>query len=322
MVGWVGILLLGCLPIFRFGLYSSGNDAALMLPGPRVVLNAPSPALDKLKQDSSGPFRVAGLESSLVGDYSAVYDLESIFSCAPLTSGEFMTLVRSFPGANLHDGWVLDIDPDQAQPLLSLLNVKYLLISPDSRALSTPNFRLVDRSDFGVLENTQVWPRAFFANQVISIASTGEFVKYLVANGRQPFAALTPTELATQPGLSRLETDSPAVISPATHFRLTANTTEFDVHAASAGVVCLTEGQAKDFTAWANHQPKAVLTVNQAFKGMYLDQPGDYHIQFTYRPRHWGLACGLFGLAAGAAMLFVALGLVREGKLMSADHND
>jgi hypothetical protein len=325
-IGWVGIIILGFLPVFRFGLYyfgseAIGDDAALLLPGPRVALNAPSPALDKLKQDPSGPFRVAGLETSLEGDYSAVYGLESIFSCAPLSNGEFIDLVRASPGVNSHDVWKLELAPDQAQPLLSLLNVKYLLVSPDSSALRTPNFRLADRSDFGVLENPQVWPRAFFANQVVSLASTGEFVQHLVANGRQPFVALTPSELATQPGLSRLASVIPALISPATRFRLTANTTEFDVHASSAGVVCLTEGQAKDFTALANHTPKAVLTVNRAFKGIYLDQPGDYHVQFNYRPRHWRLACALFGLAAGAAMILAILSLTHEGKVLSARHS-
>jgi hypothetical protein len=318
-VGWVGIIILGLLPIFRFGLYNFGDDSSLMLPGPRVALNAPSPALEKLKQDQSGPFRVAGLQSCLAGDYSAVYELESIFSCAPLSNGEFIDLVRASPGVNFHGGWMPDIEPDQAQPLLNLLNVKYLLVSPDGSARGTHNFRPANRSDFGVLENLQVWPRAFFANQVVSIASTGEFIKQLMRNGRQPFAALTPIELATQPGLSRLATVSPALISPATHFRLTANTTEFDVHAVSAGVVCLTEGQAKGFTASANNQPKAVLTVNRAFKGIYLDQPGNYHVQFKYRPRHWRQACALFMLAAGGAMVFAILSLTRKGKQMSGD---
>jgi hypothetical protein len=44
----------------------------------------------------------------------------------------------------------------------------------------------------------------------------------------------------------------------------------------------------------ANNEPKGVLTVNRAFKGVYLDKPGNYHIEFIYRPRHWRLACCLF----------------------------
>ena len=76
-LGWVGIIILGFIPNFRFGLYHRGNDALLMLPGPRVTLNAPSRAIDKIKMDQSGPFRVVGLELSLMGDYSAVYGLKT-----------------------------------------------------------------------------------------------------------------------------------------------------------------------------------------------------------------------------------------------------
>jgi hypothetical protein len=76
-------------------------------------------------------------------------------------------------------------------------------------------------------------------------------------------------------------------------------------------MVCLTEGQAKDFTARANNQAREVLTVNRAFKGIYLDRPGDYHIQFIYRPRHWQLACTCFWIAAGAVLILSGMNLFR-----------
>jgi len=76
-------------------------------------------------------------------------------------------------------------------------------------------------------------------------------------------------------------------------------------------MVCLTEGQAKDFTAKANNESKEVLTVNRAFKGIYLEQPGDYHIKFIYRPRHWRLACACFWISAGAVILWVLTSIIR-----------
>ena len=108
-----------------------------------------------------------------------------------------------------------------------------------------------------------------------------------------------------------METVSPAAISSATNYRLLPNSTEFDVHAPAAGVVCLTEGQARDFTAKANNEPKEVLTVNRAFKGVYLDKPGDYNIKFTYRPRHWQLACTLFWISTGAVLALVTADFIR-----------
>ena len=133
ILGWVGIIILGFIPNFRFGLYHRGNDTLLMLPGPRVILNTPSKAIDKIKTDKSGPFRVVGLQWNFMGDYSAVYELEDIRSCAPLSNGEFMDLIRSFPGMKLSNYWMLEVaDPVRAQPLLNLLNVKYLLAPPDA----------------------------------------------------------------------------------------------------------------------------------------------------------------------------------------------
>jgi hypothetical protein len=161
------------------------------------------------------------------------------------------------------------------------------------------------------VENLEVWPRAFFSDQVNSISSTEEFIQQLSENGKEPLIALTPEEIEKQPGLRQLQTVKKAIIAAATNYRLLPNSTAFDVHAASAGVVCLTEGQAGDFIARANNEPKEVLTVNRAFKGVYLDQPGDYHLEFIYRPRHWRLACALFWIAAGSVIVLASASFVR-----------
>jgi hypothetical protein len=263
---------------------------------------------------------VVGLRWNFFGDYSAVYGLEDIRSCAPLSSGGFINLIRNFPGMNFSRDWVIELaDPVAAQPLLNLLNVKYLLTSPDVNLPTEPDFRIADRSDFGVLENLEVWPRAFFCDQVVSVSSNEEFIHLLLANGKQPFIALAPEEINKQPGLQQLATTNPAAISPATRYQLLPNSTAFDVHAAAPGMVCLTEGQARDFTARANGEPKAVLTVNRAFKGVYLDRPGDYHLEFTYRPHHWWLACALFWLSAGSVIaLMVMRGIRTRGQRKTA----
>ena len=207
-----------------------------MLPGPRVVLNAPSQAIDEIQADKSDPFRVVGMQWNLFGNYSAVYGLEDIRSCAPLSNGEFINLIRKFPGVELRKGWIIEVvAPFAAQPLLNLLNVKYLLIPPRVVLQEGLDFRLKDRSDFGIEENLEVWPRAFFSDQVVSISSTEEFIQQLSENGKQPFIALTPEEIEKQPGLRQLETARKATVAAATNYRLLPNSTAFDIHAPSAG---------------------------------------------------------------------------------------
>ena len=254
----------------------------------------------------------SGLQWNFMGDYSAVYELEDIRSCAPLSNEEFMDLIRSFPGVKLSQYWMMEVaDPVQAQPLLNLLNVKYLLAPTNIIIRGKPDFRLTGKSDFGILENLRVWPRAFFSDKVVSISSNEKFINHLLKNGQQPFIALTREEIEKQPGVQQLETTNQAAISPATNYRLFPNSTEFDIHAPSAGMVCLTEGQAKDFTAKANNESKEVLTVNRVFKGIYLDQPGDYHIKFIYRPRYWRLACVCFWISAGVVIMLASMSIIR-----------
>ena len=312
--GWAGIIILAFIPHFRFGLYNFGKDAWLMLPGERTVLDARSPAIDRVKADTSEPFRVTATGMNFYGDYSAVYGFEDIRSCAPLSSVEFVGLMKNVPGVEYMGGWQFRVtNAVAAQPLLNLLNVKYLFGSPQVSLQQGLDFRIVNRSDFGVVENLEAWPRAFFSDKVVSIPTSGEFINHLLANGKHPFIALSPEEIQKQPGLQQLETTTNAVISPATNYQLLPNSTAFDIHAPSAGVVCLVEGQARDFTATANNESRQVLTVNRAFKGVYLDKPGDYHVKFTYRPRYWRLACTLFWIAAGSTIALTYMIVLRAG---------
>ena len=200
-----------------------------------------------------------------------------------------------------------------AQPLLNLLNVKYLLTDPKIRVeiQDGEGYRIAGRNDFLVLENSEAWPRAFFSDRVVSNASTAEFIHQLSEGGKHPFVSLSRNEIERQPGLQSLENTRPATITPATNYRLLPNSTAFDVHAPSAGVVCLTEGQTKDFTAKANNEPKEVLTVNRAFKGVYLDKPGDYHIEFVFRPRYWRLACAWFWVSVGGVVALATMSAFR-----------
>ena len=304
---WTGILLLGLTAQFRFGSYVLGDKSLLLLAGPRMMMDAASPALARIKSDDPGVFRVAGLQKNLLGDYAAVYGLEDIRSCKPLANRDYMDLVRNFPGVEFSREWFIEIaDPVAAQPLLNLLNVKYLLTKSGSTWSPAGDFRWADQSDFGVMENQAVWPRAYFTDRVIPISTTSEFIRQLKRDGQHPFVALVPSELAKEPGLRAL-TDTPsAVVTAATHYQLRANSTAFNVQAGSAGMVCLLEGQARDFTATANGEPKTVFTANRAFKAIYLDHAGDYHIEFTFRPHHWRLACGLFLVAAGILVLLTS----------------
>jgi hypothetical protein len=60
------------------------------------------------------------------------------------------------------------------------------------------------------------------------------------------------------------------------------------------------------------------LTVNRAFKGLYLEKPGEYHIEFVYRPRYWRMSCALFWIAFLGVAAIVAGGARRTDAARSA----
>ncbi|HEX2099590.1 MAG TPA: hypothetical protein VHF69_02945, partial [Candidatus Synoicihabitans sp.] len=89
----------------------------------------------------------------------------------------------------------------------------------------------------------------------------------------------------------------------ATNYRLTTNSTSFDIEAPSAGVVVLLEAYLKnDFKVEINSRPSGYFRVNHAFKGVVLPAAGRYRISCTYRPPLFVL--GLY-LAAGGLLVTI-----------------
>jgi hypothetical protein len=108
---------------------------------------------------------------------------------------------------------------------------------------------------------------------------------------------------------------STRAIVPARNYRLTSNTTSFDIEASGPGIVALQEAfLRKDFRVTLNGQPAVCLRVNHAFKGVYVPAAGSYRVSFEYWPAEFSLALGLAG--AGLALL-LAGGIVgwRMGSL-------
>ncbi len=308
ILAWFIVILVGFIPQYRFAFYNFGDPLLLMIPGNRSDLTAPSLAIDKIKNDKTGPFRVTGVREILIGDTSAIYNLEDIRSSTPVANKDFISLASGIPGITFIPGdWRIRLDdPSTAQPLLNLLNVKYILAPPSTTMLGKVNFKVFDKSDFLVLTNPDAWPRAFFSNQIVPISSTEYFIQYLKAHSKTPFIAIDDDEIAEYPFLQNEQLKAENVITAATNYQLLPNSTSFDIHASSDGVVCLTEGQAHDFYAIVNHEYREVLTVNRAFKGVYLEKAGDYHIEFIYRPHYWIFACTLFWISiTGIATLLI-----------------
>ena len=298
--GWIAIILLGFVPCLRHGLYTFGDETLLMKPGKRESLDFPSESIRRIKQSEHEPFRVTGLQSSLIGNYSAMYQLEDIRTCSPLINKPLVDLVRGFPGVDIVAwGWVVGYtNPVLANPLFNLLNVKYLLAHPQTQIQGDIGFDEYDRSDFLVIKNSEAWPRAFYTNCIFETVSLDDFKNCLIANPNVPFAAFSDRDLAKEPKIKQsANVQSPSVVA-ASDYTLGPNSTKFSVKAPSAGAIALMEANAGDFHATINGEKAQVYTVNHAFKAVYVDGPGQYTVEFRYLPSHWKIAQFLFCVAA------------------------
>ena len=85
-------------------------------------------------------------------------------------------------------------------------------------------------------------------------------------------------------------------VVPAVDYKLTNNSTSFRLTAPNPGIVVLTEVNIPgDVHVTVNNKSRQVLTVNHAFRGVEIPDPGDYEITFTYRPELWNVSLALSG---------------------------
>jgi hypothetical protein len=164
---------------------------------------------------------------------------------------------------------------------------------------------VIGKSDLTVLESETAWPRAFFTDTVGTYNSGPELRRLVEQGDGRPFAA--------QPGVLRARLHLPErdfaqrVVQPARNYRLTNNTTAFEVDAPSPGIAVLLEADMiSDILASVDGKPAWVMPINHAFRGVYIAQPGHHIVKFEYWPAALDRALNYFylGLAALAFSLF------------------
>jgi hypothetical protein len=231
-------------------------------------------------------------------------------------------LVGDLPGVTRIWDWRLYIEQQHAglaRPFLDAFNVRYYFDLQSDQGLLGKALKLVKVADLDVYESPTAWPRAFFASRVEVYDQPAEFVQKIKTGDGRPFAAAQRDVFAAEPALAALAREfADRTIVAATNYRLTENTTAFDIRASGPGVVVLSEAfWPGDFRAEVNGRRTPILRLNHAFKGVVVPGAGDYHVIFRYVPRKFPRNLMLCGLGAGllALSLFLAL---RLGKAQPA----
>lgn len=299
------VVLVACLAAlhFRHGMYLVTRfDYYTMNPKQRLDLReVPSPAVAQIKSAMREPARVVGLDWIMTPGFNTTLGLETISGPDALQNPAMRDLAKTL-GLPTMWFWRLIIWRKDFAPhhrALDMLGVRYFLDQP-GRGTDLPGTKSIGSSDLEVFESPTAWPRAFFTDTVATYRELPELRRLVQEGDGRPFAAMMPIARSRVP-LPERDAASRAVV-PAHGYRLTQNSTTFEIDAPSPGLAVLGEAWLPgDLEVLVDGRPAEVLRVDHAFRGVFLDQPGRHTVQFRYWPEVLGPAlwlalAGLVGL--------------------------
>ncbi|MFY9925853.1 MAG: hypothetical protein WAK51_15345 [Opitutaceae bacterium] len=279
-------------------------------PTGRADFSAHSPAVDAVLERRDAPSRVIGFRNDVFPGWTIVYGLEGISGPDALMNPYYRELLDA-GGVNRIWDWRYIVEPADVAHLKTVfdaLNVRFYAGYHLGDRRPGDEIALIHSSDLDVYESSTVWPRAFFTDSAVVYGGVAQYLSSVKSGDGRPFAGIERGDWARLSPAPRVSGDLAARrVVPAADYDLTSNTTSFTVNATGPGFIVLTEAyEPGNFRAFVNGRRVPYLRMNHAFKGVYVDGPGTYRVQFSYWPR--GLTTAL--ILAGSALGVVGLALL------------
>jgi hypothetical protein len=199
-------------------------------------------------------------------------------------------------------------------PLLDLLNLKYLVVSPEVTAadleLDGKGFSLAYKGpDLVVYENEDVLPRCYIVNQIEVIQDAEALLSRLT----QADVAPRDTVLLEEPPpesfrLARAEDQEPSFAEITTY---TANRVRVRATTATPGFLVLTDMHYPGWQASVDGRRTRIYRANYLFRAIYLES-GAHVIEFTFRPQVYSLGWGVRVVALLAMGVMAAWGHIQR----------
>jgi hypothetical protein len=304
-----GFLAAACLVamFWRQGMQADFHDNVYVFhSAARADFAAQSSAVETARADRTAPFRAVGFGDTLFSGWTGVYGLEGIGGPDALINRQYRELLAACGVAQEWD-WRYVVRPETLaalKPVYDFLNVKYYFAA--AGAPGPPALTPVVQADLDVYRSGTAWPRAFFTDEVRSYDVPLQFAALIKNHPGQPFAAVQRDDADAPAAQWRDPADRHVV--PAQDYRLTTNSTSFEVVAPRAGVIVLQEPWLADsFHVTVNGRTAGYFRVNHAFKGVAVEAAGTYRVSFSYWPPHFTLALVLCG---GGVLLLIAGAIV------------
>jgi hypothetical protein len=285
------------------GLYATSFNKT----APRALYEHRPDVMRVLPADGE-PFRKATLvvetndlrdrtaQEMLAMSWGMVYGVEDINGFNSLQPRRYTDYLFGPHEGDVSYGYLRDVSllrPDS--PILSSLNVRYVLLPVDLRIDPGPHLRPVfDNGSVRVLENTRAYPRAYFPERVRSELDARAVLREVTAPGfdglRQAIVE-TPAPPALQPSTAPAEARTRRV-SP-TDLRVATKTTE-------PRLLVVSEMYYPGWRAYVDGVETPILRTNYLFRGVVVPS-GRHVVRFAYLP-----SSALAGAAVSSLALIVA----------------
>ena len=288
--------------LWRHGWHAGvGFEGRVVTPAVRADFHASSAALTALRADQKDePARAFGFQGNLFAGWNDVYRLEGICGPDALMNPFYRELTDACGLVRLWDWRLYQTTTEflPLRPIYDFLNVRYYLDYKSDQARVGAMLTPVKMADLDLYRSDTAWPRAFFTDRLATYSTPDDLARMILKGDGRPFAAM---QAGTPPPRSDLSSElGGRTVTPARNYRLTTNTTAFDLDASGPGVAVLSEAWLPhDFRVTLDGKRVNYLRLNHAFKGVAIPGAGRHHLEFTYRPKRFTLALSLSALGLG-----------------------
>ncbi len=238
---------------------------------PERMFYPTTPILAHLQNDHSEPFRMGAMHFLFLPDAAALYGLEDIRGYEAMT---FLRLAETYAFWSTYTVASYNGLHDKKRPMLSFLNVKYLITLPNEAPDEQWKVVLDDRNA-RLLENTQVLPRVFIPRRV----------RYEKGQDQVLYGMSQSTDFADIAWIVAPEYPRHEIGNGRGTLVTRRNGRTWDVTATmlESGWVVLSETAWNGWRAYVDGKRVKTHYANHAFLGIYVPK-GKHEIRVTYAP--------------------------------------
>ncbi|HYC59720.1 MAG TPA: YfhO family protein [Thermoanaerobaculia bacterium] len=238
---------------------------------PERMFYPPTPILQYMQNDKGEPFRMGALHFMFLPDAAALYGLEDVRGYEAMT---FLRLAETYSFWSAYQVAASNALPDKSRPMLSFLNMKYIIGLPAEQPDEQWKVVLDDRNA-RLLENTRVLPRVFLPRRI----------RYEQQKEHIIFGMSQNTDFADVAWIAAPEYPPHEIVNGrgTLKTRRDGRTWHITADMVDEGWIVLSENAWKGWRAYVDGKRVNTQYANHAFLGVFVPK-GQHEVRVTFQP--------------------------------------